>query len=161
MSCPSLIMAWEESVESGDTVIIRRLDTTKSGALQDRGIVRVTHAWVSLYSDVCSSRIGAPNVDVGVVHHLAGLVINDLDRQSQGKTFLALRDVLSDLLAQDVCRGPVRIIYDLKQYIHVQRGPWSTAGMSMQAPASANSDAGSVVFVTVLLLWWSILETEM
>lgn len=40
-------------------------------------------------------------------------------------------------------------------------GPWSTAGMSMQAPASANSSPGSMSKVTSRSTWWSIFETEM
>jgi hypothetical protein len=40
-------------------------------------------------------------------------------------------------------------------------GPWSTEGISMQAPESEKSVVRSIPLVTALLLLWSIRDTEM
>jgi hypothetical protein len=46
--------------------------------------------------------VAAPDVDVGVWYNLAGLVINNLDRQRELDALLAIGNVLPDFLALHV-----------------------------------------------------------
>jgi hypothetical protein len=89
-----------------------------------------------------------------------------LDDQRQLNALFAPGNILSDLLSLDVCTRqwsvpfsgfglPEMTVEDLHS------GPWSTAGISMQAPASENRVLRSMFLETVLLLLWSIRDTEM
>jgi hypothetical protein len=59
-----------------------------------------------------------------------------------------------------ICRD-VSTVPQKPATLNLHNGPWSTAGISMQAPASANSVLRSIPLDTALLLLWSIFETEM
>jgi hypothetical protein len=50
-------------------------------------------------------RVGAPDVNIGILDRRASLVVNDLDGQGHLDTLLALRIVLADLLALHVERA--------------------------------------------------------
>ncbi len=44
---------------------------------------------------------------------------------------------------------------------HLHSGPWSTAGINMQAPESEKRVLRSMPLETALVLLWSIRDTEM
>lgn len=118
---------------------------------------------------VAYGRVRAPNVDIGVVDRLAGLVVDHLDSQGQGDARLVVGDVLADLLSFDVfILQSATVLNTTRNSPHppnlagsdLHNGPWSTAGIRMQAPASEKSVPRSISAVTVLLLLWLILDTE-
>ena len=175
----ALVVAGEERVKRGDAVVIGRLHAAESGALEDGRIVRVAHAGVALDADVDAlclsalpgieretrithSRVRAPDVNVGVGNRLACLVVNHLDGQRQLDALLAAGNVLPDFLSLDICGNVSILIVDQRKSRRgLHRGPWSTDGISMQAPESEKSVLRSIPLETVLLLLWSILDTEM
>jgi len=66
---PSLVAAWEETVEEGDAVGVGRLDAAHGGSLEHGGVVGVAHAGVALDTHVHAlnmmSVIFAPDSEVG------------------------------------------------------------------------------------------------
>jgi hypothetical protein len=89
-----------------------------------------------------------------------------LDGQRQLDAGLAAGNVLPDLLAFHVCKQVVSELFytfaaPAKEFPDLHSGPWSTDGVNMQAPESVKSVLRSMPLVTVLLLLWSILDTEM
>jgi hypothetical protein len=105
-------------------------------------------------------RVGTPYVNIGVGHRLAALVVDHLDGQRQGDAALVIRNVLPDLLSLHVWEGQ-RVGAPSRLRLDLHSGPWSTDGISMQAPASEKSVLRSIPSETVLLLLWSIRDTEM
>lgn len=97
-----IVVTGEGRIERRNAVAVCWLHAAERGSLEDGGILGVTHAGVALNADVDTGRVGAPDVDVGVRHDLAGLVVDNLDGKSHLDTLFAVGDILADLFALDV-----------------------------------------------------------
>ncbi len=85
MSGTAFVVAGEQGVEGGDAVAVGRLDTAESGPLQHGSIVGITHTGISLHANVRAGGVGAPDVNIGICDGLAGLVVDYLDDQGEGR----------------------------------------------------------------------------
>lgn len=120
MGRAALVATRQHGVKDGQPVGIGGLHAAESPELEDRRVIRVAHARVALDASIDTlqesatpqqssrssyRRVGAPDIDIGVGNHLAGLVVDDLDGQSHFDTGHTLGEVLADLLATDVWKG--------------------------------------------------------
>lgn len=118
-----LVAARNDGVKDGQTVGVGGLHAAESPELEDGRVLGVAHAGVALDAGVDAleesatadqggrpshRRVGAPDIDIGVGHDLAGLVVDDLDGQGHLDAGLALGDVLADFLATDVLEESAR-----------------------------------------------------
>ena len=101
-------MAWEEGLESNNTVIIALLNTTKESVVQVRGIIAVAVA-VGHDTRVNTGGVAVPDLEECLGHRLAGIDVDDLDVERERHTLAVFSDIFPDKLALN----PVRTLCDL------------------------------------------------
>ncbi len=73
------VMAGQQGIKNGDSMVVSGLNTTQGSSLQDGSIVRIPHTRITLHADISARGIGAPNVNPGICDGLASFVVDRLD----------------------------------------------------------------------------------
>jgi hypothetical protein len=86
-------------------------------------------------------RVGAPDVNIGIGHCLARLVVDDLDGQRQGDALLATSNVLPDLLSLHVClQVSILLVLTTSQTYTAGPGRQPASACRRRNPRTACSD---------------------
>lgn len=120
------VVTRENGLEIDGAVIPCDLDASHSLILKI-GLV----GWVAVHeaddTTIYTRRVGRPNLDSRVFQSLAGVDIDDLDVHVQVDTFLAVSDILANMLASDIL-SRVRIQVTRRSVSAYKRGLQSILG---------------------------------
>src|SRR5690242_8149581 len=102
------VVAGESRVELQDSVLIAELDATEHGVVDVACIGNVAVTGCN-NATVYTSGVTVPCLESNLRDWLASVGIDELDIESQRHTWMAIGDVLADVLARDPCVAVSRV----------------------------------------------------
>jgi hypothetical protein len=101
-------VTWEDTLESDNTFGVSRLNASKEGSIEVRGIIRVAIASCNK-TRVDSSRIAVPDIPPEALNRLTSFNIKELALDNDRNTRLAVLKVVTNMLSLH----PIRASFSL------------------------------------------------
>ena len=98
MCCTALIVAWEDGLESNNTVGICGLDASQKGTVPSS----ISYISSDIDAGVDTGGVAIPDIDVDIWNAETGGDVDVLDFEVERDTGLAFGDILANVLAGDV-----------------------------------------------------------
>jgi hypothetical protein len=98
MCCTTLIVAWEDGLESNNTIGICGLDTSQEGTVPSS----ISYISSDINARVDTGGVAIPDIDVDIRDTETSGDVDVLDFEVEGDTGLAFGDILANVLAGNV-----------------------------------------------------------